>query len=98
MRLHPDVQAFLNALRALQHFLEPFDDQWAASVQRAADEVARSDAHGLERFLGLFGGMGSLNDFVLQRDGQPLGWENVQLAALTRKAWTLAQDLKHGTD
>lgn len=98
MRLHPDVQAFLDTLRALQHFLEPFDDQWASSVQRAADEVARSDAHGLKRFLGLFDGMGSLNDLVLQREGQPLGWENVQLAALKRKAWTLAQDLKHGTD
>jgi hypothetical protein len=95
MPLHPDVQALLDAMRALQHHLEQFDDHWAASVRKAADEVANSDAHGLQRFLSLFGGMGSLNDLVLQRDGKPLGWENVQLAALTRKAWGMAQDLKH---
>jgi len=95
MQLHPDVQALLDAMRALQCHLEPFDDQWAALVRKAADEVANSDAHGLERFLGLFGAMGSLNDLVLHRDGKPLGWENVQLAALKRRAWTIAQDLKH---
>ena len=94
MQLHPEIQASLDAMRALQHHLEPFDVEWAASV-RKADEVANSDAHGLQRFLGLFGGMGSLNDLVLQRDSEPLGWENVHLAALKRKAWTMAQDLKH---
>jgi len=97
MQLHPDVQALLDAMRALQHHLEQFDEGWAASVRKAADEVANSDAHGLERFLGLFGGMGSLNDLVLQRDGKPLGWENVQLAALIRKAWGIAEDLRHET-
>jgi hypothetical protein len=95
MQLHPDVQALLDAMRALQRHLEEFDDFWAAQVRKAADEVANSDAHGLQRFLGFFGGMGSLNDLVLQREGKPLGWENVQLGALTRKAWDLAEGLKH---
>ena len=94
MWLHPDVQDLLDAMRALQSHLEIFDDFWAANVRKAADEVANSDAHGLQRFLSYFGGMGSLNDLVLQQDGEPLAWENVQLAALTRKAWGLAQDLK----
>jgi hypothetical protein len=39
--------------------------------------------------------MGSLNDLVLCREGKPLDWENVQLGALTRKVWGLAQSLKH---
>jgi hypothetical protein len=94
MQLHPDVQALLDAIRALQHHLEQFDEHWGASVRKAADEIANSDAHGLQRFLGLFGGMGSLNDLVLERDGKPLGWENVRLAALKRKAWEMGQDLK----
>lgn len=94
MQLHPDVQALLHAMRALEQHLENFDEFWAAHVRRSADEVARSDAHGLVRFLGLFGGMGSLNDLILHRDGQPLGWENVQLAALRRKAWHLADGLR----
>jgi hypothetical protein len=94
MQLHPDVQALLESMRALQGHLEATDDFWAGHVRRAADEVANSDAHGLARFLGFFGGMGSLDDLVLHRDGTPLGWENVQLAALRRKAWDLAYGLK----
>ena len=42
--------------------------------------------------------MGSLNDLVLKRDGEPLGGENVQLAALTHQGWTAPQDLKHVMD
>lgn len=98
MPLHPDIQALLDAMRALQSHLEGFNDEWASKIRKAADEVASSDAHGLRRFLGFFGGMGSLNDLVLSRDGKPLGWENVQLAALTRKAWHLAQELRHEID
>lgn len=95
MHLHPEVQSLLNAMRALEAFLIDHDDFWAANVRRAADEIAKSDAHGLQRFLGLFGGMGSLNDLVLYHDGVPLAGENVQLASLTRKAWRLAEDLRH---
>lgn len=95
MRLHPDVQALLDALRELERHLEGLDDFWADHVRRAADEIAKSDAYGLGRFLGLFGGMGSLNDLVLEKDGKALGWENDQLAALTKKAWGLAYSLRH---
>lgn len=98
MVLHPDIQALLDALRALEAHLNDHDKFWTANVRRAADEVAKSDAHGLSRFLGYFGGMGSLNDLVLQRDGVALGWENVQLAALRRKAWQLAEELRREID
>ena len=91
--LHPEVQALLNAMRASETFLSDQNEFWSANVGHAADEVANSDANGLRRFLSYFGGMGSLNDLVLQRDGQPLGWENVQLASLVRKAWRLADEL-----
>lgn len=93
MELHPEVQTLLDAMRALEKHLSAHDAFWAEKVRRAADEVAASDAHGLRRFLGLFGGMGSLNDLVLHRDGQPLGKETMQLDALTSEAWRLAQDL-----
>ena len=95
MHLHPEVQSLLKAMRALEAFLIDHDEFWAANVRRAGDEVAKSDAYGLQRFLGLFGGMGSLNDLVLSREGIPLGGENVQLASLTRKAWRLAEELRH---
>ena len=95
MQLHPNIQALLDAMRALQRHLEPFDSFWAGQVQRAADEVSNSDAHGLQRFLGFFGGTGSLNDLVLHRDGRPLTVENDELADLRSKAWSLADSLRH---
>ncbi len=98
MQLHPEVQALLDAMRALERHLEGFDVFWTDNMRRAADEVANSDAHGLQRFLGFFGGMGSLNDVVLHREGKPLGWENVKLAALRRKAWNLAHGLRDEID
>ena len=58
MALHPEVQSLLDAMRELEAFLKAHNAFWAANVERAADEVAKSDAHGLRRFLGYFGGMG----------------------------------------
>jgi uncharacterized protein DUF6966 len=84
MPLHPDIQELLDAMRALQSHLENVDDVWAARVRKAADEVAKSDAHGLQRFLGFFGGMGSLSDVALHREGD----------ALRREAWALADALR----
>jgi hypothetical protein len=95
--LHPEVQALLDAMRALEAFLSDQNEFWSENVRRAADEVANSDARGLRRFLSYFGGMGSLNDLVLHCDGALLGWENVQLASLVRKAWRLAEELRHET-
>jgi hypothetical protein len=41
----------------------------------------------------MFGGTGSLNDLVLQRDGSPLLQENDELRALLDEAWILADEL-----
>lgn len=98
MKLHPDVQALLAAMTDLEEFLGRHDKFWADHVRRAADEVAKSDAHGLKRFLGLFGGMGSLNDLVLCHKGKPLQGENDELDALRAKAWGLASRLRHEAD
>ena len=95
MKLHPDVEALLVAMRALEQCLAGRSDAWADHVRRAADEVAQSDAHGVQRFLGLFGGMGSLNDLVLHRDGKPLAAENDELRRLRTRAWELAHALRH---
>lgn len=95
MELHREVLSLLDAMWALEQHLEGFDDFWAAHVRRAADEVSNSDAHGVERFLGLFGGMGSLNDLVLHCEGKPLLLENDQLDALRSRSWALANNLRH---
>jgi flagellar motor switch protein FliN/FliY len=92
--LHPEVAALLDAMRELAFHLEGRNDFWAANVNRAADEVAKSDAHGVKRFLSFFGGMGSLNDLVLCAHGTPLIFENEKLQASRSKAWELASALR----
>lgn len=82
-------------MRELEQFLEQHgEDSWSARVGRAADSVSRSDSYGLERFLSFFGGMGSLDDLVLHRDGTWLTTENDRFDALRSKAWALAKRLK----
>ncbi|WP_378949859.1 DUF6966 domain-containing protein [Mesorhizobium sp. ANAO-SY3R2] len=95
----PEVQALLNAMRELESLLERNgEDIWSISVKRAADTVARTDAHGLTQLLGLFGGMGSLDDLVLHKDGLPLVSENERLNTLRSNAWGLATRLKREID
>jgi hypothetical protein len=94
MTLHPEVQALLDDLRSLERLLARHDEFWAAHIRASADEIAHSDAHGLRRLLGLFGGMGSLNDLVLQQGGTPLLAENDELDALRTSAWEKAYALR----
>lgn len=96
MPLHPDVQALSSALHDLERFLRKQDQEhWAGSVGRCARVVDQSDAYGVEQFLRLFGGMGSLNDLVLWRDDDPLKAENEKLDELRSRAWTIANSLAH---
>ncbi len=48
------------------------DRSWSGKVRACADQVRAGDAWGLRNFLGLFGGMGSINDqrfaYVLRGD------------------------------
>ncbi len=91
----PDVQALLEAMRKLESLLERNgEDFWSGRVRQAADTVARSDAYGLTQFLDLFGGMGSLDDLVLHKSGQPLEAENKRLDTSRSNAWNLADRLK----
>jgi hypothetical protein len=94
MPLHPDVQALSRAMHELAAYLRKHDEAgWADEVDRCAGWVDQSDAYGLTRFLSLFGGMGSLNDVVLYRDGAPLRHENEELDRLSSNAFRLATDL-----
>lgn len=94
MDLRPEVQAFLDALRELESLLIGRSAFWADKVRRAGDDIANSDANGLRQFLSFFGGMGSLNDFVLHSDGIPLSAENDRLDALRSRAWELGNALR----
>ena len=102
MTLQPDVQAFANLLREIEALLREHNQtHWAAQIARCVASIERSDAHGLQRFLSFFGGMGSLNDVLLCRDEEPLAAENDRLRALVGRAYEggrrLARD-RGGTD
>jgi hypothetical protein len=76
------------------------ETHWLAWLQRGRSEVAQGDAHGLERLLGGFGGMGSFNDLVLTQPNASaprdfLREANDRLWDLRQSIWQTAQDLKH---
>lgn len=95
MKLHPEVQALSDAMRELEQLLRDHDQSfWADQIARCLQSIDRSDAYGLQSFLALFGGMGSLNDLVLSRDGVTLRDENDRLQMLTTRAWEIASRLQ----
>ena len=64
------------------------DRFWSGEVRACADQVRAGKVWGLRNFLGLFGGMGSIND---------QGFSNV-LGADLREAYALARDLLRQID
>jgi hypothetical protein len=94
MSLHPEVQALANLLREIEAMLSEHGEvQWAKEIASCITIVERSDAYGFHRFLKLFGGMGSLNDVVLCREGSVLKAENVRLRSLLTQASELGRRL-----
>lgn len=95
MSLHPDIARFAQALRELEAHLSAHGASgWAREIARCADLAEQSDFYSVVRFFGLFGGMGSLNDLVLQHDGQILAVENDRLQALLTQSYALADKLR----
>lgn len=95
MELHPEVAELARRLfRLEEHLAANGAARWATMISRCRLSVERSDAWGLHGFLAMFGGMGSLNDLVLQREGGMLQAENDQLQVLLGAAWNLAEKLK----
>jgi hypothetical protein len=78
-----EVRALADALQGAEAALRQEQDRhWADKVAACADIVDRGDLYGAHRFLGLFGGMGSLTDTAGEHS-QPI----------LDRAWTLARKL-----
>jgi hypothetical protein len=69
--MHPDIEALVQKLREAEKVLRAYhESRWADWLASDADRIHRLDFYGVEHLLSAFGGMGSLNDVVLQhRDG-----------------------------
>jgi hypothetical protein len=57
-------------------------DEWADRIDDYQMLLARDAPNGISKIIGLYGGMGSINDIVLYRKGQPLIKENNELDQL----------------
>lgn len=67
-------------------------NSWAQALETMRDEVGGDPARASAKILAMYGGMGSLNDLVLYKDGQPLARENSELDALRSKLYALCHE------
>jgi len=65
---------------------------WSDALEKQRSALSTDPTATASRILAMFGGMGSLNDVVLYKDGQPMANENRELAALRSRLY----DLCHG--
>ena len=95
MGLHPEIKQLADLMGEIEDRLRSNGEiSWANKVAKCRRQVEASDAHGAQQFLGFLGGMGSLTDLVLHRDGLPLSaLENEAFAAILTKTVTLARRL-----
>jgi hypothetical protein len=92
--LHPDVQQLATVLSKMEALMREYGNEfWAEHLAACRRPIERSDNYGLERFRSLLGGMGSLNDVVLTREGQALTEPNEKLDRLLTEAFELSETL-----
>jgi hypothetical protein len=90
-----------DSIERLARFLRDQNESfWADKLDQDAVWIRKDDAYGVDRFLGLFGGMGSLNDLVFHplngncEEGEEADL-NEQFQGLRLEAWQRAQDARH---
>jgi hypothetical protein len=101
-------QQYQQLLEELAHLVallrEYGEPAWAEWLDRDRQRIRRGDAYGLERLLGAFGGMGSLNGLLLHpANGHPVAPDRIdlvnnQLQALRGRCWRLTTDLRRELD
>lgn len=64
-------------------------NDWAIALESLGKEMAVDPNRASAKILAMYGGMGSLNDLILYRAGQPLTKENAELDALRAKLHAL---------
>ncbi len=91
MKLHPDVALFAKTLRQIADLLaENGEEHWCQQVRICLNAVEKSDAYRLHRFYGMYGGMASFNDLILNGSNR----DNDKLQALKESAYQMALQLK----
>ena len=90
MCLDPQIADLAATLAEMSVLLRACGDEfWAAHLDRCRVRLERSDFRGVVILRELFGGMSSLNDVVLQRDGRMPVADNDRFDLLRGKAGDL---------
>jgi hypothetical protein len=94
MPLHPDIARLAEVLGEMADLCEKHANGWSERLRQWQESLLKSDAWGLHGLLQSFGGMGSLNDVVLQSVRKDMRLDNERFEALRSDAWELAHQLK----
>ena len=84
------IEKTLKRMAYLFHESDLLD--WANALEKLRQEIRVSPSVTVARILALYGGMGSLNDLVLYKNGRLLVAENVELDALRSELYQLCHE------
>ena len=89
----PELQIVLR--RMAQLLRDDVFEGYAGILFDIADVGWRTSDEGFRKIASLYGGMGSLNDVVLQKDGMPHAAENEEFARLRSQLFDLARSMSN---
>ncbi|WP_415896099.1 DUF6966 domain-containing protein [Neptuniibacter sp. PT34_22] len=69
------------------------EKNWAKSLERCQKELNNDSVYVCNKILSMYGGMGSFNDIVLYKDGQPLMKENELLDDLKTDLYHMCKNI-----
>ena len=93
--LHPQLIEFIAILEYLENVLTEYETFfWAKKIARVKEIAEKSDGYCIEQFFDLFGGMGSLNDLVLNAPASVNDKLRKQLSRANNLASELRQTLR----
>lgn len=72
------------------------DNNWASALEKLRKQMAVDPSFVSAQIRGMYGGMGSLNDVVLYKNGQPLVMENNEFDDLRTELYGLCHKISYG--
>lgn len=64
---------------------------WVKTIENSRKELLGNPTSTVSNILGMYGGMGSFNDIVLYKNGQPLISENIEFDELREQLYELCK-------
>lgn len=90
MKNTDDIELTLERIAKILHSHQ--NKGWASAIEKHRSEIIFSTETTIASILAMYGGMGSLNDIVLYKDGQPLSSENTELDLLRTHLFQLCRE------